>query len=273
MTAGLAAVNGLVRDPLKSPPSGDSLLARQVQQGYRIMRETPKYAAKFIGNDLSCANCHLNAGQKEGALPLVGVAGVFPQYSSRAGRLISLEDRIRGCFVRSENGTAPPYDSEELLAVSAYLSWLSREQPVGNSPAWRGTNRIAKERIIPIEKLDAKRGEQLYGQQCAGCHGPDGQGVSLGVARPGPLWGQRSWNDGAGAARVYTLAGYIRYAMPLTNPGSLTDEEAQQVAAYIASKPRPTYAKKFADYPNGEAPVDAVYYPQRYARNPLAQEP
>ena len=36
-----------------------------------------------------------------------------------------------------------------------------------------------------------------------------------------------------GAARVYTLAGIVRYAMPYLNPGSLTDQEAQEVAAYI----------------------------------------
>jgi hypothetical protein len=41
--------------------------------------------------------------------------------------------------------------------------------------------------------------------------------------------GPSSWNDGAGAARVYTLAGIIRYTMPYLDPGSLTDEEAQQV--------------------------------------------
>jgi thiosulfate dehydrogenase len=85
--------------------------------------------------------------------------------------------------------------------------------------------------------------------------------------KPGPLWGARSWNDGAGAARVYTLAGYIRYAMPLTQPGILSDEEAQHVAAYINAQERPVYSGKADDYPGG-APIDAVYYP-RYPENPL----
>lgn len=156
------------------------------------------------------------------------------------------------------------------MAVSAYITWISQDQPVGQSPEWRGRDVIAKENLIPIEQLDARRGEQIYAQQCVGCHAPDGQGVNLGVAKPGPLWGPNSWNDGAGAARVYTLAGYVRHAMPLTKPGLLSDEEAQHVSAYINSELRPVFEKKADDYPHGDIPAEAVYYSQRYKRNPLA---
>ena len=71
----------------------------------------------------------------------------------------------------------------------------------------------------------------------------------------------------AGAARVYTLAGYIRYAMPLTQPGILTDVEAQHIAAFINAQVRPVVADTSKDYTTG-APIDAVYYP-RYPENPL----
>ena len=37
--------------------------------------------------------------------------------------------------------------------------------------------------------------------------------------------------------------------MPYLDPGSLTDEESQQMAAYINSKPRPQYPFKDRDYP------------------------
>jgi|DewCreStandDraft_1066081.scaffolds.fasta_scaffold36462_1 cytochrome c len=57
--------------------------------------------------------------------------------------------------------------------------------------------------------------------------------------------------------------------MPANAPGSLTDEEAQQLAALIDGQPRPVFAGKAQDYPDGQVPVDAVYYPQRYPRNPL----
>jgi cytochrome c len=62
---------------------------------------------------------------------------------------------------------------------------------------------------------------------------------------------------------VYTLAGIIRYAMPYLDPGSLTDEEAQHVAAFIDSRPRPAYPFKAQDYRTEKLPADSVYYPKR----------
>ena len=92
------------------------------------------------------------------------------------------------------------------------------------------------------------------------CHGPDGQGVEIGDKKAGPLWGPGSWNDGAGAARIYTLAGMIRYSMPYLDPGNMTDEDAQQLAAFINSKPRPVFPFKDRDYLTEKLPPDAVYY-------------
>jgi cytochrome c len=51
--------------------------------------------------------------------------------------------------------------------------------------------------------------------------------------------------------------------MPYLDPGSLTDEEAQLLAAFITSKPRPSYPFKHQDYRTEKLPVDSVYYPQR----------
>ena len=266
-TAGFDQVRALVMDPNEGGLPDDSLLAAQIRRGFDIFTNTPIHAPRYSGNAMTCGNCHLNAGQRERALPLVGVAAIFPVSRGREGRLFTLEDRIRGCFVRSMNGVAPPYDSKELLAVSAYISWLSQGQPLGESPPWRGLNTIAEDERLTIDRLDPVRGRTIYRQQCAMCHGPDGQGVEVDGVKPGPLWGEGSWNDGAGQARVYTLAGYVRYAMPLTAPGSLSDEDAQHVAAYIDAQERPVYPDKANDYPNG-APVDAVYYP-RYPQNPL----
>ena len=108
--------------------------------------------------------------------------------------------------------------------------------------------------------LDIAKGEALFQEHCTNCHGEDGQGVAIGDKKPGPLWGPDSWNDGAGAARVYTLAGIIRYSMPYLAPGRLTDEEAQELAAFIDSKPRPSYPFKDQDYRTEKLPVDSVYY-------------
>ena len=258
--AGFDRVRELARDPNREAITADTNVARMVRRGYAIMRETKANAAGYVGNDLSCGNCHLNVGQKEAAWPLVGVATLFPQYRARTGRLITLDDRIRDCFVRSMNGSAPPFGSDEILAVNAYITWLSSGLPAGRDPEWRGVNEIARTNRIAMDKLNVESGRAAFERNCVACHGADGGGIDLGGVKPGPLWGARSWNDGAGAARIYTLAGFIRHAMPLTAPGSLNDADAQNIAAYINSKDRPRYANKAADYPDGKIPVDAVYY-------------
>jgi cytochrome c len=51
--------------------------------------------------------------------------------------------------------------------------------------------------------------------------------------------------------------------MPYLDPGSLTDDEAQHLAAFITSKPRPSYPYKAQDYRTEKLPVDSVYYPKR----------
>jgi thiosulfate dehydrogenase len=225
----------------------DPRLADQIKWGYRLFVNTPHEAPHLTGGGVACANCHLNAGQRERALPLVGITGMFPEFNNRAARLISLQDRVVDCFLRSENATGrgtdalPVPDSREVLAISAYLTWLGRGYAVGTNPSWRNKNAIAADKLIPVARLDAAAGETLYTERCVSCHGLDGQGVQIGDKKAGPLWGDGSWNDGAGASRVYTLAGIIRYSMPYLSPGSLTDEEAQQVARFITSKPRPRF--------------------------------
>ncbi|MEO5510326.1 MAG: c-type cytochrome [Longimicrobiales bacterium] len=270
-TAGIDRVAELVMDPRRDSLPRDTAMASMIRRGYDIMRDTRRHAPEYAGNAMSCANCHLNVGQKAEAWPLVGVATLFPQYRARSARLITLEDRIRDCFERSINGKAPPYGSPELLALSAYINWIGTGLPAGKEPAWRGKNTLAKDVQVAIENLDPVAGKASYERNCVACHGVDGQGVNLGAVHPGPLWGPQSWNDGAGAARVYTLAGFIRYAMPLTAPGSLNDAEAQNLAAYIASQARPVFMHKERDYRDGRIPVDAVYYTQRYRTNPLVR--
>ncbi|HYM24228.1 MAG TPA: c-type cytochrome [Vicinamibacterales bacterium] len=254
--------------------AGDKRMSDQVRLGFRLFTDTPHLAPRYTGGTLSCSNCHLNAGQRDRALPLVGVAGMFPEYNTRAARFITLADRVVDCFMRSENAPGAAHDgqsgadestyptpaSKEVVALAAYITWLSRGQAVGTNPGWRGHNAIPSDKLLPVAKLDAQRGEGIFRERCTSCHGADGQGVQIGDKKAGPLWGPNSWNDGAGASRVYTLAGIIRYTMPYLDPGGLTDEDAQHVAAFITSQQRPAYPFKDRDYVGGKIPVDAVYY-------------
>jgi thiosulfate dehydrogenase len=269
------------KNPLNDTTLGKTTLDEQIRWGFKIFTNTPHEAPRFTGGKVSCANCHLNAGQRDRSLPLVAVAGMFPEFNNRAQRLISLGDRIVDCFLRSENATGRLEAGEtadtgeqnqsdageplspaakEVLAVSAYITWLGKGYAVGSNPSWRGQNAIPQAKLVPVDKFDPARGESVFMERCTSCHGADGQGVQIGDKKAGPLWGPDSWNDGAGAARVYTLAGIIRYTMPYLDPGSLSDEDAQHVAAFINSKPRPVYPHKQRDYVGAKVPIDALYY-------------
>ena len=50
-------------NPLTDPSLTDPKLADQIKWGYKIFTDTPHEAARFTGGNVSCANCHLNAGQ------------------------------------------------------------------------------------------------------------------------------------------------------------------------------------------------------------------
>jgi len=242
--------------------------AERIRRGFNLFMNTPHQAPDLVENGLTCNNCHLNAGQRELSLPLVGVASAFPEFNKRAGVLFSLEDRIVGCFLRSENGAAriqegkegPSPESEEVRSISAFLHWLSEGYQSGEDLPWRKKNRIEDERLLPVARLDTARGAALFKEKCINCHGIDGQGEQIGDKKAGPLWGPASWNDGAGAARIYTLAGIIRYMMPYLEPGSLTDEEAQHISAFINAKSRPVFPNKDQDYRTEPIPPDALYY-------------
>jgi thiosulfate dehydrogenase len=120
-------------------------MAEQVR-GATGSSPTRTEAARFTGGKVRCSNCHLNAGQRERALALVGVAGMFPEYNNRAARLISLPDRIVDCFLRSENGTARPEElpttsSKEVLARRVVHHLAGQGLRRRQNPAWRNRTR------------------------------------------------------------------------------------------------------------------------------------
>jgi len=90
-SAPIGEAKARVKDPLL-----DARASEEVRRGYRIFENTAKYAPRYTQAKLSCTNCHLNAGQKDGAMPLVGIANVFPEYNRRSGRMFTLEDRVVG---------------------------------------------------------------------------------------------------------------------------------------------------------------------------------
>ncbi len=226
-----------------------------------------KSAMRFSGNNLNCSSCHLDGGTRPYAAPFIGVWGSYPNFRKRENTLGTLEDRVNGCMERSMNGKKLPVDGKEMKAILAYIKFLNKNVPVKNKIEGQGFASIN----APDRPADIQKGQVVYAQQCARCHGEKGRGLRNG--KPGdakgylypPLWGNESFNDGAGMHRVLTAARFIKANMPYGTPVGkpvLTDEEAYDVAAYINSFPRPEKANKEKDYPNLKLkPQDCPYPP------------
>jgi len=225
-----------------------------IKRGKTLLTDTHKQLPKNVGNGLNCTSCHLNAGTTAYASPWVGLAGAFPEYRSRSGKIISLQERVNDCFQRSMNGKPLAFDSAEMNAIMAYMKWLSTGVPIGTTVTGRGFEKIDTS-LMP----DPVHGKTIYTAQCASCHGAEGQGTKNpqgGYIFP-PVWGKDSFNVGAGMARMYTAAAFVKHNMPLGQGGTLSAQDAVDVAAYFTKQPRPDYAAKAKDWPKGDRPKDA----------------
>ncbi|HWA13018.1 MAG TPA: c-type cytochrome [Burkholderiales bacterium] len=231
--------------PLPAGPMGEAIAL-----GQRLLGRTREAAPTYAGNALNCTSCHLDGGRTPWAAPWVGLWGVFPEYRSRNARINTLADRVNDCFVRSLNGRPLPVESDEMAAILAYMQWVSREVPTGASVPGRGFRRIASP-----SPPDPDRGERIYRDKCSLCHGPQGQGSAV---YP-PLWGPQSFNIGAGMARLNTAAAFVKANMPFGQGGTLSDQEAFDVAAFFTRQARPDFAAKALDWPAGGKPADARY--------------
>ncbi len=240
--------------PESSMPAGPE--GEAIKLGRDIVNDTQTHAKQYIGNGLNCTSCHQLGGTKPGALPFPGLSGQFPQYNARAGKVITLQDRVNGCFSRSMNGKPLPFDSKEMTAIIAYMTWLSIGIPSGQQWHGRGAPKVDLTGLTP----NLENGKKVYAAQCALCHGAEGAGLYVGDKPTFPaLWGEKSFNVGAGMARLLTATPFVKANMPLSAPGSLSAQEALDVSAYFTTQPRPDFAPKVGDWPHGGRPKDARY--------------
>lgn len=213
-------------------------LKRVIRRGHDIFTNTQQYRGKYVYNELNCDSCHLGAGRVPFSGPVWPAAVTLPDYRPKNDHVNNLEERIAGCFSYSMNGQPPAYGSDEMLALSNYIQWLARGVPMYPDAKLygRGYPRLAD----AAEQPDYQRGEQVYQNQCSVCHGNDGAGLATrGEMVFPPLWGDGSYNWGAGISRVFTLASFVKHNMPLGQPNTLSDQQAWDVAYYVNAQERP----------------------------------
>jgi thiosulfate dehydrogenase len=218
-------------------PIPDDDFGKVVAQGQRIFNDPATYAKAYVGNELRCASCHLDQGRKPGSAPMWAAYVSYPAYRAKNHHVNTFAERLQGCFRFSMNGKAPPLGDPVLVALETYSYWLAQGAPLDSKIAGRGYTKIAK----PAQTPDYHRGEAVYQARCALCHAADGSGQRARNGAPGfpALWGDTSFNWGAGMGSIKNAASFIKGNMPLGQGNTLSDQEAWDVAMFIDSHDRP----------------------------------
>ena len=115
----------------------------------------------------SCADCHGDA-----TASMSGVAARYPAFDAARGRPVDLEERINICRGEWQQAPTLPFESQDLLALTAYVAHQSRGQLVA----------IADDpRMHPFIEAGRALFQGRQGQlnlSCAECH-DDNWGKSL----------------------------------------------------------------------------------------------
>ena len=238
---GPAGAGGTKAQPaaFQPPPESaipDNEFGKLVRLGRAVFTDTRNHAGAFVGNDLRCSNCHLDAGRLRDSAPLWAAYVAYPQYRAKTKEVDTFAERLRGCFQFSMNGKAPPLGSQTLVALEVYSYWMATGAPVNTKLQGGGYPKLK----APPQKPDFARGQAVYAANCALCHGQEGEGQrAAGVQVFPPLWGARSFNWGAGMHQINNAAGFIKANMPLGLAGSLSDQDAWDVAYFMDAHERP----------------------------------
>jgi thiosulfate dehydrogenase len=247
-------------------PSGEA--GKQIRYGRALIANTafylgPKGSIAHQSNGMNCQNCHLDAGTKPWGNNYSAVASTYPKFRERSGKSESIYKRVNDCLERSLNGKGLDSMSAEMQAIKAYIVWLGKDVKKGEKPAGSGIEDLA----YLTRAADPQKGKNLFQSKCISCHGEDGQGKpntdGITYIYP-PLWGEHSFNTGAGLFRLSRFAGYIKNNMPqgaTQAAPQLTNEEAWDIAAFVNSQNRPK-GDISKDWPNKAGkPVDHPFGP------------
>ncbi|MDU8945769.1 c-type cytochrome [Ovoidimarina sediminis] len=122
-----------------------------------------------------------------------------------------------------------------LFATAVHAEGPGLGQPVSaNEIPFYATYVMPDGRGLPEGGGTAAEGAEIYAAQCTSCHGETG---TEGPVMP-PVWPNELWPKSVGKHWPYatTLFDYIRRAMPLNDPKSLSDDEVYALAAFILAR-------------------------------------
>jgi L-cysteine S-thiosulfotransferase len=107
----------------------------------------------------ACVDCHDDARAS-----MKGVAPRYPAFDATLGRPVNLEQRINLCRARHQQATPLPYESRDLLALSAYVARQSRGAAIATGADPQLEPFVAKGRELFMQR----QGQLNLG--CTNCH-------------------------------------------------------------------------------------------------------
>jgi sulfur-oxidizing protein SoxA len=117
------------------------------------------WKSKTAAAGKACADCHDDARTS-----MKGVAARYPAFDRELGRPVNLEQRINLCRARHQQATPLPYESHDLMALTAFVAQQSRGIAIdsGNDPQLKPF--IAKGHDLFMQR----QGQLNLG--CTNCH-------------------------------------------------------------------------------------------------------
>jgi sulfur-oxidizing protein SoxA len=107
----------------------------------------------------ACADCHSDARAS-----MKGVAARYPAFDKELSRPVNLEQRINLCRARHQQATPLPYESRDLLALTAFVAQQSRGIAIAGNVDPQLDPFIARGRELFMQR----QGQLNLG--CANCH-------------------------------------------------------------------------------------------------------
>lgn len=266
------------KDQVDSAWVGPSLYTDEVTTGKEramviygedLIANTSKYLGPHglvlqISNGMNCQNCHLDAGTRPWGSNFGAVYSTYPKFRARSGTIENIYKRVNDCFERSLNGSALDTNSYEMKSIYAYLKWLGKDVPKKTKPYGSGLPKLP----YLDRAADAQKGKIVYTAICQTCHGENGGGAlnpdGKSYKYP-PLWGEHSYNDGAGLYRLSAFSSFVKTNMPFNEAShyspTLSNEQAWDVAAFVNSQPRPHKDQSLDWKDISKKPVDEPFGP------------